>query len=77
MWCPFPDVPSFQRSLFVDTINKDEVLTMQEFNAKLFKVIPYKALAVVYKDEKTKNGYNGVAIEVLEAKDRNYPIKTQ
>lgn len=57
---------------------------MQEFNAKLFKVIPYKALAVVYIDlphfayyyERTKNGYKGVAIEVLEAKDMNYPIKT-
>lgn len=84
MWCPFPDVPSFQRSLFVASINKDEILTMQEFNAKLFKVVPYKTLAVVYKDlphfayyyEKTKNGYKSVAIEVLDTKDMNYPIKT-
>lgn len=84
MWCPFPDVPSFQRSLFVASINKDDVLAVQEFNAKLFKVIPYKAIAVVYKDlphfayyyEKTKNGYKGVAIEVLDTKNMNYPIKT-
>lgn len=83
-YCPFTDVTSFQRSLFVASINNDDVLAVQEFNSKIFKVIPYKALAVVYKDlphfayyyEKTKNGYKGVAIEVVNAKDMNYPIKT-
>lgn len=83
-YCPFTDVTSFQRSLFVASINNDDVLAVQEFNSKIFKVIPYKVIAVVYKDlphfayyyEKTKNGYKGVAIEVLDIKDMNYPIKT-
>ena len=83
-YCPFTDVTSFQRSLFVASIKKEDVLEIQEFNSKLFKVIPYKVTAVIYKDlphfayyyEKTKNGYKGVAIEIVDAKDMNYPIKT-
>lgn len=83
MWCPYPDVQSFQRSLFVASINNDDVLEIQEFNSKLFKIIPFKTIAIVYKDlpnfvyhyEKTQNGYKGVAIDVLIV-DKNYPIKT-
>lgn len=73
-YCPFENTKDFDRSLYVASIETSNVLNLQEFHAKLFKTIPYNVVAVQYKDnprlvyyyEKTKHGYNGVAIDIIK-----------
>lgn len=83
--CPYPSVDVFNRSIGVTKINEEEVLTLQEFKSKLFGIIPYKTIAVVYKDlpnwifhyERNRNGtgsYRGVAVDVI-TNNRQYPYK--
>lgn len=79
-WCPFPNIEAFHRSMFVSTINYDDVLEIQEFHTKLFKTIPYKTIAVIYKNQpnfiyhysKGRTGYKGEAVDVIE---KNKTIK--
>lgn len=81
-YCPFPNVEAFNRSLFVGSINKNDVLSIQEFNTKLAKIIPFNVIAVAYKDnpnyvyyyEKQNKGYKGLAVEIIIG--NNYPVKT-
>lgn len=77
-FCPFENTRDFNRSLYVASIETSNVLNIQEFHAKIFKTIPYKVIGVQYKDnpnliyyyEKTKNGYKGIAIDVIK-QDKN------
>lgn len=81
-YCPFPDTKAFNRSLFVASINKNDVISIQEFNTKLLKTIPFNVIAVIYKDtpnyvyyyEKQNKGYKGLAIEIISGD--SYPVKT-
>lgn len=81
-YCPFPNVKAFNRSLFVAAIDNNDVISIQEFNTKLAKAIPFKVTAVIYKDnpnyvyyyEKQNKGYKGLAVEVISGD--SYPVKT-
>ena len=61
----------------------DNILCIQELNAKLFKIIPFKCISVMYKDEpnkvytyeKTNNRYKLVTIDTIESLD-NGTIRT-
>lgn len=79
----FPNKESFRRSLFLAQINYDNVFAAAEFKSKLYGIIPYKTLCVIYKDdtnrkyyyEKTSKGFKCVAIDI-QIVSENYPIKT-
>lgn len=84
-YCPYPNVEIFHRSLGTLNINKEEILTLQEFRSRLFGIIPYKTIAVVYKDlpnwvfhyERSRNGtgsYRGVAVDII-MNNKEYPLK--
>lgn len=78
-FCPFENTKDFDRSLYVASIELSNVLNIHEFHAKIFKTIPFKLIGVQYKDnpnliyyyEKTKNGYKGVAIDVIKRGEDN------
>lgn len=84
----FANQDEFKRSLFIASINYDDVSYVVEYKAK-YKGLPYKFYGVIYKDEPTKiytyikksNGYKGLAVVVYSLKNNviksaNYDAQT-
>lgn len=77
----FANTEIFKRSLGVNSLDLNNISVIQEFKTKLFKVIPYDVVAVVYKDlpnyafyyQKTQGKYRGIALDILISS--KYPMK--
>jgi len=77
----FPNTEIFRRSLGVKSLDTNNISVIQEFKTKLFKVIPYNVIGVVYKDlpnyafyyQKSQGKYKGIALDILVS--NKYPIK--
>ena len=77
----FPNTEIFSRSLGVKYLDTNNISVIQEFKTKLFKVVPFNVVAVVYKDlpnyafyyQKTQGRYKGIALDILISS--KYPMK--
>ncbi len=88
--CPFETTADFERSSgFKKTLDDDEILSVQEFEIKILKIIPVKFTGVTYKSNpnfvyyyiKNKQGYKCEIVEVIyddaePFKVVNYAAKT-
>lgn len=79
----YKDTKTFNRSLFISSINYDEVLKVYNYKAS-FMFKPMNITGIVYKDEpnrlygyiKKNNGYEGFCVRISENSNK-YPVKTQ